>query len=73
MQQRLLILPVVGPAVFWAAYHYHKDRDLPEPPGNLLLCFVLGIIAAALIASIWIWRLRLMQNMHEQAMKSSDR
>lgn len=46
MQKGFLILPVVIPVLFWAAYHYHKDRHLPEPPLNLLLCFVLGVIAA---------------------------
>jgi RsiW-degrading membrane proteinase PrsW (M82 family) len=30
-------------------------------------------IAAALIVAIWIWRLRLMQKMHEQASKNSGR
>ncbi len=48
MQHTLLILPVVLPVVFWAAYHYHKDRHLPEPPLNLLLCFGLGLLAAGL-------------------------
>lgn len=48
MQKILLILPVVIPVIFWAAYHYHKDRHLPEPPLNLLLCFGLGLIAAAI-------------------------
>ena len=54
MNQGLLILPVVAPALFWAAYHYHKDRDLPEPPGNLLLCFVLGILAAGLSKAMYV-------------------
>ena len=54
MQQGLLILPVVVPVIFWAAYHYHKDRHLPEPPGNLLLCFLLGIGAAALSKAMYI-------------------
>jgi len=48
MQQAFLILPVVVPVIFWAAYHYHKDRHLPEPPLNLLFCFGLGIGAAML-------------------------
>jgi len=48
MQQTLLMLPIVIPVIFWAAYHYHKDRHLPEPPLNLLLCFGLGLGAAAL-------------------------
>jgi RsiW-degrading membrane proteinase PrsW (M82 family) len=48
MQQALLILPILLPVLFWAAYHYHKDRHLPEPPLNLLLCFALGLAAAPL-------------------------
>lgn len=48
MQPTLLILPVVIPVLFWAVYHYHKDRHLPEPPLNLLLCFGLGLLAALL-------------------------
>jgi len=54
MQQGLLILPVIAPVLFWAAYHYYKDRDLPEPPGNLLLCFVLGIVAAGLSKAMYV-------------------
>ncbi len=54
MQQGLLILPVVIPVLFWAAYHYHKDRHLPEPPGNLLLCFALGLAAAGLSKAMYI-------------------
>ena len=46
MQAELLLLPIVLPVVFWAGYHYHKDRHLPEPPDNLLLCFLLGMLAA---------------------------
>lgn len=48
MESGLLVLPVIIPALFWAAYHYHKDRHLPEPPGNLALCFLLGVAAAGL-------------------------
>jgi RsiW-degrading membrane proteinase PrsW (M82 family) len=40
--------------IFWAAYHYHKDRALPEPPGNLLLCFLLGIAAAAISKAMYL-------------------
>ena len=54
MQQGLLILPIVVPVLFWAAYHYHKDRHLPEPPGNLLLCFGLGILAAGISKGMYI-------------------
>jgi RsiW-degrading membrane proteinase PrsW (M82 family) len=46
----LLTLPVIVPVIFWAAYHYHKDRHLPEPPGHLLLVFALGIGASWLSA-----------------------
>ena len=48
MSQLLLILPIVVPVLFWAIYHYHKDRHLPEPPANLVLCFGLGLLAAAI-------------------------
>lgn len=42
------IAPLILPVVFWAAYHYYKDRHLPEPLGNLLFSFVLGVAAAYL-------------------------
>ena len=54
MHQGLLTIPVVVPVVFWAAYHYHKDRVLPEPTGNLVLCFVLGILAAGLSKAMYV-------------------
>jgi len=54
MPPGLLILPIVVPVLFWAAYHYHKDRHLPEPPGNLLLCFGLGILAAGISKGLYI-------------------
>lgn len=34
---------MVLPVLFWAGYHLHVDRHLPEPPGHLLLAFTLGI------------------------------
>jgi len=46
MQDILMLLPVAAPGLFWAAYHYHKDRLLPEPPLNLAICFGLGLAAA---------------------------
>ncbi len=46
MQPLLVFFPIVLPVLFWALYHYHKDRHLPEPPGLLLLAFVLGLLAA---------------------------
>ena len=48
MQQILLVLPAVVSVLFWAAYHYHKDRHLPEPAINLLICFGLGLAAVAI-------------------------
>ncbi len=54
MLEGLLILPVVLPVLFWAAYHYHKDRHLPEPTGNLLLSFGLGIVAAGISKAMYI-------------------
>jgi RsiW-degrading membrane proteinase PrsW (M82 family) len=54
MAQELLILPVVVPIVFWAAYHYHKDRHLPEPAGHLVLSFVLGLVAAAISKGMYL-------------------
>jgi RsiW-degrading membrane proteinase PrsW (M82 family) len=54
MPNGLLILPVIVPVLFWAVYHYHKDRHLPEPPGNLLLCFGLGILAAGISKGLYL-------------------
>ena len=53
MNNGIMILPVSLPVLFWAAYHYHKDRHLPEPAGNLLLAFVLGIAASYLSKSLY--------------------
>lgn len=39
------IVPIVLPVLFWAGYHYYKDRHLPEPAGHLLLAFALGFVA----------------------------
>ena len=43
MHYSALLLPVILPMVFWACYHYYKDRHLPEPVSHLLLAFVLGV------------------------------
>ncbi len=40
-------MPIVLPVIFWAAYHYQKDRHLPEPASHLALAFVLGLLALA--------------------------
>ncbi len=54
MNNAVMILPVIVPVLFWAAYHYHKDRHLPEPAGNLLLAFVLGIVASFLSKGLYV-------------------
>ena len=37
------LLPVFLPVLFWAFYHYYKDRHLPEPPGHLVFAMILGV------------------------------
>lgn len=54
MERLPLLLPIVVPVIFWAAYHYHKDRHLPEPPWNLLFCFGLGVLSAALSKGLYV-------------------
>lgn len=51
MEATALILPVILPVLFWAWYHYHKDRHLPEPVGHLALAFLLGA------GSFWLGKL----------------
>ena len=41
----MYVVPIVLPTLFWAGYHYYKDRHMPEPIGNLVLCFGLGVLA----------------------------
>ena len=53
MYSTLLILPVALPILFWAVYHYHKDRHLPEPVGHLLLAFALGMLASGLSMAMY--------------------
>lgn len=53
MQQTFLFLPVVLPVLFWAVYHYHKDRHLPEPIGHLLLALAFGVLAAGVSQSLY--------------------
>jgi RsiW-degrading membrane proteinase PrsW (M82 family) len=48
MQYVACAAPLLLPIVFWAAYHYYKDRHLPEPLGNLFLAFLLGVASAYL-------------------------
>jgi RsiW-degrading membrane proteinase PrsW (M82 family) len=45
MNLSVLIVPVVLPVLFWAWYHYSKDRRLPEPIPLLMLAFALGVVA----------------------------
>lgn len=54
MQQGLLVLPIVLPVIFWAAYHYYKDRHLPEPLGHLAMAFFFGVLAAGVSQSLYI-------------------
>lgn len=54
MHSALLLLPVVIPVIFWGIYHYHKDRHLPEPPGHLLLAFLLGIGASFIAQGLYL-------------------
>ena len=39
------VIPIFLPVLFWAGYHYHKDRHLPEPLAHLLLAFTLGMLS----------------------------
>lgn len=48
-----MILPIAVPVLFWAAYHYHKDRHLPEPVAYLLLTFSLGMLAVGLSMALY--------------------
>ncbi len=53
MQNSFLLLPIILPVLFWAFYHYHKDRHLPEPIGLLLLAFALGIGSSYLVMGMY--------------------
>ncbi len=43
MHYSVLLIPILVPVLFWACYHKYKDRHLPEPPGYLLVAFLLGV------------------------------
>ncbi len=45
MNYMMYVVPIVLPALFWAGYHLYKDRHMPEPIGNLVLCFGLGVLS----------------------------
>lgn len=49
-----LIALIVAPALFWAAYHWYKDRHRPEPPGYLLLSFGLGVAGGILSGQLYL-------------------
>ena len=53
MHAVLMSLPVFVPVVFWAWYHWHKDRHLPEPLAHLVLAFGLGLAAAAISRGLY--------------------
>jgi RsiW-degrading membrane proteinase PrsW (M82 family) len=36
-------MPIILPVLFWAGFHYWKDRHLPEPIHRLILAFLLGL------------------------------
>ena len=63
--------PLAGPAtrgfLLAAGLHGLYDYMVLRHPVSALP------IAATMIAAIWIWRLRLMQRLHEDAVKGSDR
>lgn len=54
MTELTLLLPVLLPALFWAGYHYHKDRHLPEPAGHLALALLLGGVAAVVAKGLYV-------------------
>lgn len=39
-----ILASIVGPAIFWIAYFYYKDRKQPEPLINLLEAYLLGFV-----------------------------
>lgn len=58
MRHLLHQLPVILPVLFWAGFHYYKDRHLPEPLSRLALAFLLGI-CSFYIAGAMYWALGL--------------
>jgi RsiW-degrading membrane proteinase PrsW (M82 family) len=38
-----ILVVIAGPTLFWAGYHYCRDRHRPEPFWALLLAYLLGI------------------------------
>lgn len=58
MNYTVHLLPVILPLLFWACYHYYKDRHLPEPVSHLLLAFALGI-GSFYLGTLMYWSLGL--------------
>lgn len=54
MTKLLMLLPVLLAVLFWAGYHYHKDRHLPEPAGHLLLALLLGAASALFAKAFYV-------------------
>ena len=40
-----LLITILVPTLFWAGYHYYRDRSRPEPVGYTFLAFACGIAA----------------------------
>jgi hypothetical protein len=40
-----LSITILAPALFWAGYHYYRDRRRPEPVAQTLLAFASGVAA----------------------------
>lgn len=38
-----LLIGIIGPTLFWAGYHYCRDRHRPEPTWALVLAYLMGI------------------------------
>ncbi len=49
-----IVAMILGPALFWAAYHHYKDRYRPEPLKFLATTYLLGVGAGFL--SSWGYR-----------------
>jgi RsiW-degrading membrane proteinase PrsW (M82 family) len=58
MDHLLHQLPIFLPVLFWAGYHYYKDRRLPEPLSRLALAFGFGV-GAFYLSGLMYWSLDL--------------
>ena len=48
MSSTVVVTCIVAPALFWALYHYYRDRHRPEPVTHTALAFGLGALSGAL-------------------------